>query len=81
MLGLEVGVTGALRLPLLNNDRTVFNHLILEKNSDFQEFGTLRSSEEILLDVSRGIDGEEVRYRSRLQSRLVMICFTGLVVL
>lgn len=81
MLGLEVGVTGALRLPLLNNDRTVFNHLILEKNLDFQEFGTVRSSEEILLDVSRGIDGEEVRYRSRLQSRLVMICFTGLVVL
>ncbi len=88
-LGLEVGVTGALWLPLLNNDCRVSNHLILENNSDFQEvwtsqirvglkslkeqLGTLRSSE-VLLDVSRGIDGEEPRYRSRLQTRLVMIC-------
>lgn len=36
MLGLEVGVTGALRLPPLNNDRTVSNHLILDWISEFQ---------------------------------------------
>lgn len=33
-LGLEVGVTGALRLPPLKNNRTVFNHLILDRNSN-----------------------------------------------
>jgi len=67
MHGLEVGVTGALRLPPLNNDRTVSNHLILDRTSEFQvwtalvgpmslkdQFGTVRSSEEVLLDVSRG---------------------------
>ncbi len=43
-LGLEVGVTGALWLPLLNNDRTLSNHLILENNSDFQEVWTSQSS-------------------------------------
>ncbi|KAK7149531.1 hypothetical protein R3I94_008993 [Phoxinus phoxinus] len=95
MHGLEVGVTGALRLPPLNNDRTVSNHLILDRTSEFQkvwtalvgptslkeQFGTVRSSKEVLLDVSRGTDGEEARYWSRLQSGLVMICFTGPVVL
>lgn len=29
MLGLAVGVTGALRLPLLNSERTVVSHFIL----------------------------------------------------